>query len=215
MPKSKSKTGLRASKSRPRVPDIASDPFGGHFSPRKLETQNVVSRLFHREINGSRYKKNFLNTSRGFYTNVYPNYTLVNIEKPPCFLRKFTPDGKRFIAFSHDQTHLEIYEYGGSGTLGKAMDALPVDSDYLRASDDSDPAKVVRSSAFDAVFGLEHFIPLTTNNNEQLNRECSLFSEDGEYVIVGSASYIPEDLHPPMHQLHRNNESVAPNPRYS
>ena len=44
-------------------------------------------------------------------------------------------------------------------------------------------------------------------------RECSLFSEDGEYVIVGSASFIPEEHHPPMHQLHRNNESVAPNPR--
>ena len=44
-------------------------------------------------------------------------------------------------------------------------------------------------------------------------RECSLFSEDGEYVIVGSASFIPEEHHPPMHQLHMNNESVAPNPR--
>ncbi len=48
---------------------------------------------------------------------------------------------------------------------------------------------------------------------EQLNRECSLFSEDGDFVIVGSASYIPEDTHPAMHELKQNNESVNPNPR--
>ena len=76
---------------------------GQSFRPRRLDTQNVVPRLLHREINGSRHRRNFLNTTRGFYTNVYPNYTLINLEKPPCFLRKFTPDGKRFIAFSADQ----------------------------------------------------------------------------------------------------------------
>ena len=78
-------------------------PFGQSFRPRRLETQNIVPRLFHREINGSRHKRHFLSTTRGFYTNIYPNYTLINLEKPPCFLRKFTPDGKRFIAFSADQ----------------------------------------------------------------------------------------------------------------
>ncbi len=56
-------------------------------------------------------------------------------------------------------------------------------------------------------------IQLCTIGIEQLNRECSLFSEDGDYVIVGSASYIPDDLHPTMHELKQNNESVTPNPR--
>ncbi len=32
-------------------------------------------------------------------------------------------------------------------------------------------------------------------------------------VIVGSASYIAEDPHPPLHEIYRNNESVSPNPR--
>jgi de-etiolated-1 len=213
MPKAKQKTSSRSRKAKDHVPPVTPSPFGRNFRPRRLDTQNILPRLFSREINGSRHKRNSLNSTRGFYTNVCPNYTLVNVEKPPCFLRKFTPDGKRFIAFSADQTHLEIYEYGGAGTLGKLMHKLHNDSDHLRATDESEHAKVVRASAFDAIFGLEHFIPLTTNNNEQLNRECSLFSEDGEYVIVGSASYIPEDHHPPMHQLHKNNESVAPNPR--
>jgi len=32
-------------------------------------------------------------------------------------------------------------------------------------------------------------------------------------VIVGSASYISDDPHPPLHEIYRNNESVSPNPR--
>ena len=48
---------------------------------------------------------------------------------------------------------------------------------------------------------------------EQLNRECSLFSECGRFVIVASATYLPDEPHPPMHEIYQNNESVAPNPR--
>ena len=76
-------------------------------------------------------------------------------------------------------------------------------------------------------------------------RECSLFSECGRFVILGSACYLPDEPHPPMvcipkinfmsliqnmfshfdftsffsfilflqHEVYRNNESVAPNPR--
>ena len=83
-----------------------------------LLLQNVVSRLFMREIHGPsarskarNHRGKLVNTARGFYMNVYPNYTLVNVEKPPCFLRKFTPCGKYFIAFSMCQTSLEIYRY--------------------------------------------------------------------------------------------------------
>ena len=115
MPKAKQKSANRIRPSKAQrerskhVPPevggggVSAVPFGQSFRPRRLETQNIVPRLFHREINGSRHKKHFLNTTRGFYTNIYPNYTLINLEKPPCFLRKFTPDGKRFIAFSADQ----------------------------------------------------------------------------------------------------------------
>ena len=45
---------------------------------------------------------------------------------------------------------------------------------------------------------------------QQLNRECSLFTEDGRYVIVGSAAHIPDDLRPHFHHIHSNNEAVTP-----
>lgn len=38
-------------------------------------------------------------------------------------------------------------------------------------------------------------------SNEQLNRECSLFTDDGRYVIVGSAAHIPDELRPHFYQV--------------
>ena len=51
------------------------------------------------------------------------------------------------------------------------------------------------------------------SNGEHLNRECSLFTDDCRYVIVGSAAYLPEEPHPHFFEVYRNNESVTPNPR--
>ena len=50
--------------------------------------------------------RNPQHSTREFYTNVYPNVSVVHVEKPPCYLRKF-------IAFSSDQASLEIYRYMG------------------------------------------------------------------------------------------------------
>ena len=69
-----------------------------------------------------------------------------------------------------------------------------------------------RNNVFDKFFTLEHTVHLA-EDGEQLNRECSLFSECGRFVIVGSACYLPDEPHPPMQEIYRNNESVAPNPR--
>ncbi|XP_064120339.1 DET1 homolog [Macrobrachium nipponense] len=69
----------------------------------------------------------------------------------------------------------------------------------------------IRKNIFDRFFKLKHTVNVATNG-EQLNRECSLFTDDGRYVIVGSAS--PEDNNIIDHfDLYRNNESVTPNPR--
>ena len=151
--------------------------------------------------------------------NIYPNYTLVNVEKPPCFLRKFTPCGKYFIAFSMCQTSLEIYRFHGAGAAGDLIQECtnyPPNSknynlDYLSNDFWAGHTKL-RNNVFNKFFTLEHTVHLT-EGGEQLNRECSLFSECGRFVILGSACYLPDEPHPPMHEIYRNNESVAPNPR--
>lgn len=81
--------------------------------PRKVPPQNVVVRLFARQTFAYKKPATHFHLTRQFYQNVFPNFTVINVEKPPCFLRKFSPDGKHFIAFSADQTALEIYTYKG------------------------------------------------------------------------------------------------------
>lgn len=80
----------------------------------RLPSQNIVSRLMGRELWGD-YRKpgteKYL--QRSMYQSIYPNFTVTQVDKPPCFLRKFTPDGKHFIAFSADQMSIEVYYFRG------------------------------------------------------------------------------------------------------
>jgi de-etiolated-1 len=56
------------------------------LKPRKIPNQNIVYRLFQRETHFPKLGTQF-HVARKLYTNVFPNYTVANIEKPPCFLR--------------------------------------------------------------------------------------------------------------------------------
>lgn len=178
------------------------------LTPRKIPSQNVVIRIIRREIHtkpGNQY-----HVCRSFYQSVVPNFTIVNIEKPPCFLRKFTPDGKYFIAFSSDQTSVEVYQYQGPSAAENLLKEVPSSREFL--GNDSSEAVDLRSKIFSTFFRLRHVIPVTPVG-EQLNRECSLFVKDGRFVIVGSASYVPEEPQPSFFDIFRNNESVSPHPR--
>lgn len=79
------------------------------LKPRRIQNQNVVHRLERRRICSGRPGAHWYRV-RCFHQNLFPNFTVVNVEKPPCFLRKFSPDGRCFIAFSSDQTSLEVVQ---------------------------------------------------------------------------------------------------------
>ena len=183
-----------------------------HFvlMPRKIPPQNIVNKIIKRETYGYEKPGTHFHTCRSFYTNVVPNFTVVNIEKPPCFLRKFTPDGKYFIAFSSDQTSVEVYRYQGASAAEHLLTNIASEREFI-GNDDNDGVDL-RSQVFSRFFKLKHSIPVTPAG-EQLNRECSLFVGDGRFVIVGSASYIPEEPLPNFFEIFRSNESVSPHPR--
>lgn len=101
------------------------------ITPRKIKPQNIVMRLMDREIYGSRKPGSHFHVVREFYQNVFPNLTIVNVEKPPCFLRKFSPDGKHFIAFSADQTSLEVKPEEYQSNLLVLLNCSPVISTRL------------------------------------------------------------------------------------
>jgi de-etiolated-1 len=182
---------------------------GERLVPRRIPSQNVVSRLISREMFGPSHRRTSLNTTRGFHTNIFPDFTLVNVEKPPCFLRKFSPDGKKFIAFSADQTSLEIYDYQGPAAAADLLHG--VNGEFLNNEDTPNNNKI-RNVVFNRFFKLKYTVSVSPCN-EQLNRECSLFTDNGHFVIVGSAVFIPEEPHQPLYETYRNNESVSPNPR--
>ncbi|KAH3741544.1 hypothetical protein DPMN_048269 [Dreissena polymorpha] len=178
------------------------------LKPRKIVNQNVVYRLYHRETHigapGTHFHK-----ARIFHTNVFPNFTVVNVEKPPCFLRKFSPDGRFFIAFSADQTSIEIYSFEGSAAAETLM--RNVKGDIAASSSDTE-SNEIKAKLFEKFFKLR-CTSLVATNGGHLNRECSLFTDDGKFVIVGSAQYVPEEPHPLFFDTHRNNEAVNATPR--
>lgn len=91
------------------------------IKPRKIGPQNIVLRLKRRETFGCSYPGTHVHCARQFYQNVFPNFTVMNVEKPPCFLRKFSPDGRYLIAFSADQTSIEVYEYRGASAAADLL----------------------------------------------------------------------------------------------
>ena len=176
------------------------------FKPRLFQNQNIVWKLKNREI---KFRKpgTHLHCTKDFNINIFPNFTVVNVEKPPCFLRKFSPDGRHFVAFSRDQSSLEIYEFQGPSA---AEDLLSESSNKKGANFHLNDA--IRAQLFERFFRKKAAVTVA-RNGEHLNRECSLFTDDGRYVIVGSAVNVPEDPYPYFYDVYRNNESVSPNTR--
>lgn len=167
---------------------------------KKIKSQNIISRLHERETDGT-HKKGAYYANRSLYQNIFPNFTLTDIKKPPCFIRKFTPDGRYLIAFSSDQTSIEVYEYRGSAAASHLLRKL----NQTREGD-------VRKDIFSLIFRRKHVINVATDG-EHLNRECSLFTRDPNLMVVGSAGFIPEDQQPHYFDAYRSNDSVSLNPR--
>ena len=184
------------------------EPAENFMKSRRINNQNVVHRLLQRETHNGRPGTQF-HQARLFYTNVFPNFTVVNVEKPPCFLRKFSPDGRYFIAFSADQTAIEIYSFGGSGAAEDLLKS--VQGDVATSANDR-KTNLIRAKLFERFFKLKYTTIVATSEGH-LNRECSLFTDDGRYVIVGSSQYVPEHPHPLFYDANRNSESVFTEPQ--
>lgn len=176
------------------------------ITPRKIRTQNIVNRLTSRQIWGARKPGTNSYVVREFYQCVYPNLSIQHVEKPPCYLRKFSPDGRYLIAFSFDLTSLEIYTYQGCEAAGHLTRKC---TEEIVAENSTKYNQQIRNKIFDKLFKLKHVVNLGSNTI-QLNRECSLFTNDGRYVIVGGASHVADEARPSFYELYTTNESVEP-----
>lgn len=176
----------------------------GLIKQKKTPSYALLRSLYDREINGMKKPSNIIKTT---YLTVHPNCTVLNVEKPPCYLRKFTPTGRQFIAFSQDQTSVEVYDYLG---CSKAADLLRNFRENCIGQNNG--GDFVRKRIFEKLFARKHVIRVSTRG-QQLNRECSLLSTNGALAIVGSAS-ITTVSPPSFHDVFTNNEAVTPNPLF-
>jgi de-etiolated-1 len=86
--------------------------------------------------------------------------------------------------------------------------------DVISADDKDNYSQEVRKKIFETLFRLKFRVRVAPQG-EDLNRECSLFTEDFRYLIVGSATYVQDDYaQPGSQETYRTNESVEPNPRF-
>uniref|UniRef100_A0A914WV84 DET1 homolog n=1 Tax=Plectus sambesii TaxID=2011161 RepID=A0A914WV84_9BILA len=183
--------------------------------PPKVTSINLVDRLRLREVGNRRQGSHHLIGARDLYWSLYPRVTVVNVDKPPCFLRKFTPDGRYLIAFSSAQTSILVYEYRGVTAAGQLMSG----SDVMLWQDDEEFGSIeARQNLFDTLFCLKHSITVLEPNAEalgpigQLNRECSLFTADSRHLIVASSCLCSQtgDRFPGLLDFYQTNESLSP-----
>ncbi|XP_059478853.1 DET1 homolog [Neocloeon triangulifer] len=177
---------------------------------RKIPSQNVVLRLLHREVHGRSIQSRRCpqNQTREFYQSVFPNLTLINVDTPPVFLRKFNPNGSHLLAFSSDQTSIEIYKYLGPSAGGTSLQSYDGDCvDFAEFNRNQN-----RVNIFELYFKRKWMVNLA-QSGEQLNRECSLFTDDSKYVIVSSSMFVDGNNGDQSNffDIYSNNEAVTPN----
>ena len=81
-----------------------------------------------------------------------------------------------------------------------------VNGEFLNNEDTPNNNKI-RNVVFNRFFKLKYTVSVSPCN-EQLNRECSLFTDNGHFVIVGSAVFIPEEPHQPLYETYRSGSNI-------
>lgn len=140
------------------------------IKPRKIGPQNIVVRLRRREMFGCRYPGTHVLVARQFYQNVFPNFTVVNVEKPPCFLRKFSPDGRYLVAFSSDQTSIKVYEYRGASAAAALL--AECKGEYVGHKNDQRTFQI-RSNVFNCFFKVSTYLFIMNRRSTRLRPFCS------------------------------------------
>lgn len=131
---------------------------------------------------------------RPFFGNVTPNICLKDVNKPNVFFRKFSPDGKYLMAFGPSQSDLLVYEYRGTTHLGNFLTGATIEE--------------VRQDIFDRIFRLKFVVHLTRDHHH-LHRECSLFSDDDEYILVASSAVVSDEQIPQIPEMFPTGDTLS------
>ncbi|CAD7012018.1 unnamed protein product [Ceratitis capitata] len=151
-------------------------------------TINKQHNIWDRESGLNRYNKQgclpVLTHEQEFYRSIVPGLSVSNAGYGLGFIRKFTPDGKMLISFSLQKDALWVFKYKGVGSVQNSLRSCyeeVVDCDL-----DIDP------DLAQDLFNFHLAIPIITEQYSRwtLNREFSIFLENGRYVLLAARCYI-------------------------
>ncbi|RNA05223.1 DET1 -like protein [Brachionus plicatilis] len=188
---------------------------------RKRTPINLVHNLFGRELgtysctlyitntfsnHSNRHEKTKFNQMKRVYLSIYPNYSILNVRMPNCFLRRFSPDGRYIIAFNQHLNGIQVFSFNGSSAgleqLQKLNSKFAQDKTDLNDFDSDQ----FRQKSFDIFFKETANLRLT-ENNELIHRECALFYKNS-FLIVASSVFVNEENLPSYDQIATNNEAI-------
>lgn len=148
-----------------------------------------------------------LNHLRHIYLCVTPNYSVIHVKTPNCYLKRFSPDGKYLIGFNQNFDGIQIFLFNGPSAGIEHINKFMSDAKFNDKTDfENSDSNSFRLAAFDVYFKQVCNLKLT-DNNETMNRECLLFF-DNSYLIVGSSEVISDENLPAYTELASNNEAV-------
>nr|NP_524784.1 abnormal oocyte [Drosophila melanogaster]AAF53040.1 abnormal oocyte [Drosophila melanogaster] len=162
---------------------------------KRLQSQNLVHLLQNREsgytnVGQQPGRMPLLAYERLFYKCITPCLTIDSITIPPIYLRKFTPDGRKLLAFSQDQRSLLIYSYGGSScaAVGELIRQADVGSGECFSSQDT----ILKSRIFERLFPTKETLNLCQGDFGlyYLHREFSVFLEEGRYAMLAAMTVV-------------------------
>ncbi|KAL5286223.1 DET1 family protein [Megaselia abdita] len=180
---------------------------------RKVSSENIQHLLFDRENGLRRHKISNRKQHQDFYKCITPNLSVLSVDAPTIFLRKFTQDGRYLLAFSQDQSSLLVYEFLGTAKAAELVSSNQYDVCLKQKRNTRLPNNLIdnkiHKNIFNTLFKQRQNIYVNFFSNKQLSRECSLFTADGDHVILGGSSIIPEDRRPSFYDIYLTNDTIA------
>ncbi|XP_017490490.1 PREDICTED: DET1 homolog [Rhagoletis zephyria] len=147
-------------------------------------TQNIQHHIWDRESGLNRYNRRgslpVLTHDLEFYKSITPRLSILCVGSSLGYIRKFTPDGKLLVSFSLDHNAVSVYQYKGVGAVQHAL--YGIKDEGVQATYETGILLT------DQLFHLLWNIPLFSEFNTRwtLNREFSIFIENGHYVLLAA-----------------------------
>ena len=91
---------------------------------KKTKSINIVNLLKRREIGYLDRTETVFNETKRIYLSIHPNFTVINVKTPNCFLRRFNPSGEFLITFNQQLNGVIIYRFNGSSSAQNDIDLL-------------------------------------------------------------------------------------------